>query len=257
MLANLLADFDSKQEETITATVLLSSYELLSAPGSKHRRHLHCLSILFETRGIYGASEGLERASFWTYARQDVAMALMNECRPQLNAGNWNVTWMANMTEDMVGNHMLYLLNRVVALVFDKGVVSDCSMTSRPPTIDDDSVHLGLITDVKRWRLDDLNDWYKGIPCGSTSTEGFIELWFPIPISAAAMLLYHLAMLLLSLPGPSSDVLRGKTIQYHADQIGCIVVSKIPDSVRVQAVQPVYFGNAQLQNDALCPQLIF
>ncbi|RDH29776.1 hypothetical protein BDQ94DRAFT_182064 [Aspergillus welwitschiae] len=64
-------------DDTLAATVLLSSYELFTSPGLDHRRHV----------------SGAKAAAFWVYARQDVAMALVHECPTMLLPDEWGVEW--------------------------------------------------------------------------------------------------------------------------------------------------------------------
>lgn len=51
-LIHLLADPTACQDNALTAITLLSSYELLAAPGAEHKRHLLGAMTLIKTRGI-------------------------------------------------------------------------------------------------------------------------------------------------------------------------------------------------------------
>jgi len=76
LLIDALADLSLTRDDARTATILLSSYDLRTAPGSEHKRHLHGAITLIRSQGIDSRCKGLEKASFWIYTRQDVAVAV-------------------------------------------------------------------------------------------------------------------------------------------------------------------------------------
>src|SRR5699024_2687025 len=83
----------SSPEDTLPATILLSSYELLVLPGLDHRRHVSGALTLIKSYGCKASSQGLVEAAFWVYARQDLAMALVHECPTMLPPEEWGVSW--------------------------------------------------------------------------------------------------------------------------------------------------------------------
>ena len=64
-------------------------------------------------------SKGLVGASFWVYARQDIAMALVHECPTMLPPEEWYVSYAEQETaDDRLGNQIIWCLARVIAFTF-------------------------------------------------------------------------------------------------------------------------------------------
>lgn len=148
-LIHLLADPTACQDDALTATILLSSYELLAAPDAELKRHLLGAMTLIKTRGINARSKALERASFWIYVRQDNATALILERPTTLPSVDWNVSWAGDeMEEDTLGNQILWLLDLASNLV-----------------IQDDEAHLDDTSSVRRSELStDIDSWLLRLP---------------------------------------------------------------------------------------------
>jgi hypothetical protein len=54
-------------DDTLATTVLLSSYELLFAPGLDHLRHVYSSLTLIRTHTCKAGSKGVVGAAFWVY----------------------------------------------------------------------------------------------------------------------------------------------------------------------------------------------
>ncbi|KAI1454138.1 hypothetical protein F4805DRAFT_333930 [Annulohypoxylon moriforme] len=240
LLIDACADSNADQQEVLMATILLSSVELLAAPGPDHKRHLYGANSFVKSRKIDATCKGIDRASFWIYARQDLAMSLMNECPTLLPPANWNVSWSRNRVEDEMGNNMVWLCSCVTSFVFG----------GRPSALGNENF------DEFRRLMEALDAWFenapqtcKGVSCGTPDHDVFEELWFPVSAAAAAMATYHEAKLLMlgeyrekfAPPFPEcGDV--GPQLQYHSMRIASIAISKISDGAFVNTLQPLYFA---------------
>ncbi|PVH75722.1 hypothetical protein DL98DRAFT_657920 [Cadophora sp. DSE1049] len=237
LLISALVDATSSQQDALLATILLSSYELLASPGLDHRRHVLGAVTLIKKHDFTARSKSLERASFWVYARLDIALALINECPTMLGPEEWNVSWAEQeMEEDGLANQMLWILAKVIAFTFREGQVlpeADLSFRSE------------LLVEMNTW-FEALPPSVKGVSYGPPSRDGFVKHWFAVPVSAAAMFTYHLANLLLLGEGVNCSIQKDDhsqaAIQYHAHYIGDICQSDIADAALVQGVQPLYYG---------------
>lgn len=211
-LIRTLVDPEASQEVSLAATVLLSSYELLVSPGLDHRRHVSGALTLIRTYGCKASSKGLMRASFWVYARQDVAMALVHECPTMLHPREWNVSWNPKETaEDVLGNQLIWIIAKIIAFTFQEGkeLSNDLLRQQRDQ----------LLTETIAW-FNRLPATFHGISYGTPSKEGFTKYWFAVPMSgkdcrfhvnkyilvltrrtAAVMSMYHLSQILLFCEG--------------------------------------------------------
>ena len=105
----------------MTATILLSSYEMIAAQGQEHRRHFYGALMLIKTHGICARSVGLDKANFWIYIRHEIVVALVNESKLLLSPNEWNASFRDGETEeDLLGNQLLWLLARAIDLVYAK-----------------------------------------------------------------------------------------------------------------------------------------
>lgn len=224
---------DADEQDILTATILLSSVELLASPGSDHKRHLSGASAIIRCRKINATCTGLDRAAFWIYARQDLAVALMNECSTSLSPTDWAVSWSESKAiEHGMGNHILWLCSCVVNFIFG----------SQSDSREQDNLQQELSTAVDEW-FERVPWTLQGVACGKTDQFGFMELWFPLPVAAAAMATYHQIRILLLTKSEESDKLSfPNEIQYHAMQIGSIGTSNIADGSLVQIVHPLFYG---------------
>ncbi|KAL9117861.1 MAG: hypothetical protein Q9187_005599 [Circinaria calcarea] len=174
MLIKLLGSTES-QDDALTATILLSSYEMIAAQGQEHRRHFFGAMMLIKTHGISARSTGLDRANFWIYIRHDIVVALLTESPLLMSAKEWNVTWrMGETDEDALGNQLLWLLARTIDLTY-----------ANDPLADPVSAAI-----ERRDLIRDLDMWHNGLPMsflgvkyGEATEEGFSKLYFAVPAS--------------------------------------------------------------------------
>lgn len=179
LLINVLTDPAAHKEDALTAIIILSSYEILAAPGVEHKRHLYGAFTLIKTHGINAGSKALERASFWIYVRQDVVMALINECPLLLSPVDWNVSWSEReVEEDALGNQMLWLLGQTINLVFQEPRAN----TERSNR----EIHTRISEEVDMW-FEGLSLSFTGARCGMMLPQGFVRICF----SGAAAGIHH------------------------------------------------------------------
>lgn len=163
------------QEDALTATMLLSSYEMIATQGQEHRRHFFGAMMLIKTHGISACSVGLDRANFWIYIRHEIVVALANESSLQVSPKEWNVRWREGETEeDALGNQILWLVGRAIDLTY----------ASEPPNtgelIATITERRELMKDAERWS-DGLPGSFRGVKYGEATEEGFSKLYFAVP----------------------------------------------------------------------------
>ncbi|GLA82833.1 hypothetical protein AtubIFM56815_007024 [Aspergillus tubingensis] len=236
-LIHILNDPSYGSDDTLAATVLLSSYELFASPGLDHHRHVSGAVTLIRTNSHNASSGRLKGAAFWVYARQDVAMALVHECPTMLLPEEWGVEWTdQEIDEDLLGNKIIWIVAKVIAHTFGKA--SD--VTERSLRRD----RMRLIEELESWR-GSLPTPFAGLPFGAPSEEGFVKRLFAIPSTAAAMCMYHLAYLLLLTEGRNPSLageIPQEEVDTHARSVASIASSPISDASLVQAAQPLYYS---------------
>ena len=172
MLIQLLSKMED-QHDALSATMLLSSYEMIAAQGQEHRRHFYGAMMLIRSRGISARSLGLDRANFWIYIRHEIVVALVTESPLLLSPKEWNTCWREDeKEEDVSGNQVLHLLGRTIELTFAKD--SKPGYVKATTSERDD-----LKRDVARW-FDGLPRFFQGVKIGEV-TEGFTMLYFAVP----------------------------------------------------------------------------
>lgn len=131
-------------EHALTASILLLSYEIHEAQRSEdYRRHFLGLSTLIRSRGITAQCTGTDRANFWIYVRHEIALAMSSEEPLVLDPLQWAVAWRDGETrEDVLGNHVLWILARAINLIFSEEGSSSCGKDKR-----DD-----LLREIEVWR---------------------------------------------------------------------------------------------------------
>jgi hypothetical protein len=166
-----------EHEHTLTASILLLSYEIHEAQMSEdYRRHFLGLTSLIRSRGITAQCTGTDLANFWIYVRHEIALALSSEKPLVLDPSEWAVTWVEGETrEDVLGNHVVWILARVVNLIFGPNGGSPASKEKRE----------AFLHELEVWRAG-LSDTFVGIPYGDKDEEGFRRIYFPVTAAAAA-----------------------------------------------------------------------
>lgn len=182
-LINTFANTMSSPEDTLAATTLLSSYELLVSPVVDHRRHVSGALTLIRTYDCKATSKGLMGAAFWVYARQDVAMALVHERPTMLPPEKWGMEWAKKETaEDRLSNQLVWIIAKIIAFTYQGGQALSVDLLSQRRT--------ALMSETQAW-LDSLPASFHGILYGPPTPEGFVKYWFAVPLAGEDFL--HLA----------------------------------------------------------------
>ncbi|GKZ37785.1 hypothetical protein AbraIFM66950_009543 [Aspergillus brasiliensis] len=247
LLIKELTKQSADRQILLAVTILLGSYELLAQPGIDYQRHLYGAHTLITTHNIGEEGNAFEKASFWIYARQDVALALVNE-RPTLTPPDKWPAPPANATpvEDCFGNKILWLLAKVIEARF--------AATSEQWSLAERQDFESLVLEIDTcWA--DLPPHVRGIPMKHAvcEDEGLPSVWFCVPSASAASLYYHMAKILayeclleklrVSLPiATQTDEFMG-LIRSHSRAIASICLSAdLADGALVVAVNPVFYG---------------
>ncbi|KAF2794897.1 hypothetical protein K505DRAFT_303155 [Melanomma pulvis-pyrius CBS 109.77] len=222
----------SSHEHALTATILMSSYEMIGAVGLEHRRHFLGAMMLIKSHNINAQSQGIDKANFWVYVRHEISVALSSEQPLLLDPEDWDVRWEDGETrEDVLGNHVLWILARVINLVYGKDKTSEASHQKREE----------FLHELEEWRSG-LSDTFVGIPYGDEDEDGFRKVYFPVTAAAAAAFWYHVIHILLYAEPGLQDPFYAPQIQDQAIRITNIAISEFPDSLRVFATHGLYYA---------------
>lgn len=164
-------------EHTLTASMLLLSYEIHGALRSEdYRRHYLGLVSLVKSRHVTAQSTGTDLANFWIYVRHEIVVAMASEQPLIFDPAEWEVSWLEGETrEDVLGNHVLWILARVINLVFGPDGNTEVGKTQRQD----------FLQEIEIWRRG-LSDTFVGIPYGEKDEDGFCKVYFPVAAAAAA-----------------------------------------------------------------------
>jgi hypothetical protein len=170
-------------EHALTATILLSSYEIVSEIASEHhKRHLLGQMMLVKNHNINARSTGMDRANFWIHVRHEIGFALAMERPVMTSPEGWNVRWQeGDDREDVQGNHVLWILARVLSLIFGEESESATGTQKRE----------GFLQELEDWRKRQL-DTFIGIPYGEEDEDGFRKVFFTV--TAAGTCTYSLSL---------------------------------------------------------------
>ncbi|KAJ3562542.1 hypothetical protein NPX13_g8532 [Xylaria arbuscula] len=216
------------ESDKLVASILLGSYEVLSESREPYHSHYQGSLDLIRSQSISAASTGLDRANFFVCVRHDIVLSLAKGKSIQLNPKDWRMPPLpsANISEDEMGNHLLWITGRTVNLIFS----NDATLSLRK----------SLLALVDDW-YSRTTEVFRGVPYGDQDENGIQKLFFAIP-AAAAMAWYHLTRILLLAEPELFDADSEQTVQKHANSILAIATSQITAGVRSFAILPVYFG---------------
>lgn len=175
LLINELTEQSTDRELLLAATILLGSYELLAQPGIDYQRHLYGARTLIFSHNLGEEGTSFEKASFWIYARQDVALALVNE-RPTLTPpAKWpKPPEDSASVEDRFGKTIIWLLARVIEAKFTpgSGEWSGAELES----------FQGLVSEIDLYWAG-LPSHVRGVVMKQTHSEddGLARVWFCVP----------------------------------------------------------------------------
>ncbi|KAK5070405.1 hypothetical protein LTR64_000076 [Lithohypha guttulata] len=234
-----LADPAMNPQQTMVASILLSSYELLKSPNhDNYHQHFRGAKSLVEALRAYNSKNRLMMASFWIYARHEVGEAMNQERPVMLKPALWPRPDDSNTRisdADVLCNDVLRVCCEVIDFIFGS---SDNGRGRKWV-----KEWLGLHSDLEGW-LDRVPCALNGIEYGHHESRRF---WFARPAFASAMCFYHVSKLFLALHAPPSTKAALKhprnfseQIQNHAQQIIDIALSDSPESVLVTLVQPMF-----------------
>ncbi|OAA81639.1 hypothetical protein LEL_01184 [Akanthomyces lecanii RCEF 1005] len=159
------------QEDTLTSTMLLSSYEMIASQEEEHSHHFYGAMLLMTNRGVSASSAGVDLANFWIYIRHEIFVALVNEAPLQISPDKWNVRWREGETDEhMLGNQVLWLVGRAINVLYWKEPASDTRQD--------------ILADAARWKQS-LPASFHGIKYGEPDDHGFCKIYFALPAAAA------------------------------------------------------------------------
>ena len=249
----------------LAATILLGSYELLAKPGVDYQKHLFGARTLIQSFNVGSKGSRFEQASFRIYARQDVALALVNE-RPTLTSPEqWPpLPKHASSVEERLGNTILWLLAKIIELKFSER--EDNSLGGRLDALHQLLSEIDLlwskvpyyVRGVHMREFVDENEklprvWFCDPAAGNSCHECFVLLVAHLTKTGAACLDYHMAKILAlecvldhetrctsSSPQQNDYLL---SIRQHAREISSICLSaELSDGAMVVAVNPAFYG---------------
>ncbi|KAH2938881.1 hypothetical protein KXW15_008221 [Aspergillus fumigatus] len=76
------------EDDTLSAVIILSSYEVLATQGQEYRRHFEGATKLIQMYGISAQSVGIDRANFWIWIRHEITVSITNEIHLQMSPGS-------------------------------------------------------------------------------------------------------------------------------------------------------------------------
>lgn len=164
---------DISRDVTLAAAIFLCSYELMANPGTEYKKHMLGARTLIQTYKAMNGNTDVERASFWIFARQDVAMAIENETQTLIHPSEWEaaVDRLGN-SEGGLGNKIVWLLARTVQVRFTSTGKADAQASAL-------GAHDVSSAIDQWWR--DLPPTTHGVRVEEESEDGLTEIWFHAP----------------------------------------------------------------------------
>ncbi|PVH98767.1 hypothetical protein DM02DRAFT_643403 [Periconia macrospinosa] len=226
-------------DHIVTATILLSSYEIVSGIASeRHRKHLLGQTMLIKYHKLSARSTGEDRANFWIHVRHEIGAALATERPVMLDPMEWGLTWHAEeLREDVQGNHVLWILARVLNLIYGEEKQDEASNWEKRE---------GFLQELEDWRKAQLHTFI-GIPYGEEDDDGFRKVFFTVTAAAAGTFWYHVTHILLYAEPTLQNEAFVPFIQDQAKCIGDIAVSEFPDELRVFASHGLYYAAKHIE----------
>ncbi|KAL2276374.1 hypothetical protein FJTKL_00967 [Diaporthe vaccinii] len=250
---------DTSRDATLAAAIFLCSYELMANPGTEYKKHMLGARTLIQTYNAMDGATDIERASFWIFARQDVAMAIENETQTLIHPSGWGAAVdRLGKSEDSLANKIVWLLARTVQVRFTSA-----------GNVDPPESALGahdVSSAIDQWWCQ-LPPTTHGVRVEGESEDGLTEIWFHTPSTAAAILYYHMAKILLlelelEVKGSGEhgehrslglkDVDLREKLESHALSIASICLSRhMSEGVPAVAVNPMFYAGKDVASPAL------
>ncbi|KAF1993464.1 hypothetical protein P154DRAFT_71244 [Amniculicola lignicola CBS 123094] len=194
---NLLYPVYAKSGEIIATAILISTYEMFDAEGSYNdggwERHLRGIFWIQRSQDNNGEShDGLRRAAWWAWLRQDIWVAF-RESRRVLTI--WRPTKrLMDLSPDELATRIVYITARCVDFAANEKQY-------------DMALRIGLGDRL----LQALDDWYRQLPPSfrpiytlpADDTSMFSPIWIHPPVYAAAMQTFHFARIIVLINQPS------------------------------------------------------
>ncbi|QMW42893.1 hypothetical protein G4B11_006263 [Aspergillus flavus] len=258
LMARLLDAYPSEMELAIVGTILLSSYELLAFPGLDYQRHLRGAHTIVASLHAHNSASCLTRASFWIYARHEVADALNRNSPTLHDPGSWPKFDLsrAEPAEDSFCNDVVRLTAETVCIVFGKTSRSRTKRRKRDLSTLQGELRNWLHICPEQWKGTEYTE--DGNPYTSPNHNLTAE-----DLKGAAIVLYHLSMLLLwhelekVSEGPEGVNEMLDQVDAHSRQIILIALSSLPDSAIVVVVQPLCYAVKHIKDNTLKENAIF
>lgn len=209
--------------------------------------------VTLQDRGSSAQSYGIELANFWIYVRHGIVVAMANEQPLILDPADWQVSWQEGETrEDVLGNHVLWILARVLNLIFGPDGKTEQGKLQRQE----------FLTEIEAWRAG-LSDTFVGVGYGNEDEDGFRKVYFPVVAAAAAAfckptclhryyrsrsdfdwsnLGYHIVHILLYTEPVLQDESYIPLIQDQAIRVTNIAISDFPPALMVFSTHGLFYG---------------
>ncbi|CAH6720014.1 hypothetical protein CLIB1444_03S02498 [[Candida] jaroonii] len=233
---------------SITSTVILCVFEMMSSSPRKWRYHLEGCAALFKAHGIHGFSDDLERGLFWCMARSDVCCAIIDDSPTIIPSEFW-IPYNCNVRDsrelfngnfgnkvDMYANYMVFLTARVVNMIAETKENYD---------------------DEWKYLWDEISDWFIKKPIEFEPVLTFNDVPFPGILllngpAISAIQMFHMAVILLIQNKPRlttiTHVEHMKSPIWHAKQICSISLHNEHHGCWNNALQPLWIAGQLLSS---------
>ncbi|KAK1533130.1 hypothetical protein CPAR01_09838 [Colletotrichum paranaense] len=278
------------------AVAMLGTFEMMDAPADGWRAHLDALPMFASTNTEAAFSPmtlpriTVKGSAFWNLVRLDLICAFVSERQTRLNLESipsWQNAGLAvddtgevlafspftstrcdassDIIEDAKSNELLWLLGKVINFL----TAGDAMNPEDFALPLDQRLPLGVTQEqlLERWEVLDteLRKWQSGLPptfeaiartntgCASMELE---QIWYELPVCAAAMQTYHMVSILLLANRPQeSTVIRStlasrlrhyrtipRRVLWHAREICGVNLADPVDSVRIHSILPLFIA---------------
>ncbi|KAF2729720.1 hypothetical protein EJ04DRAFT_546167 [Polyplosphaeria fusca] len=194
---NLLYPSYTKSGEIIATAILISTYEMFDARGSNGNgnweRHLRGIFWIQRSQNNNGESvDGLRRAAWWAWLRQDIWVAF-RENRRTLTI--WRPTKrLMDLTPDELALRIVYIAARCVDYAANEKQYDMHTRIEQGDTL-----------------LNALEDWHRVLPASfnpiytqdHSENSSFSPIWIHPPAYAAAVQVFHFARIVVIINQPT------------------------------------------------------
>jgi len=194
---NLLYPSYTKSREIIATAILISTYEMFDASGRYNdggwERHLRGIFWIQRSQDNDGETkDGLRRAAWWNWIRQDIWVAF-RESRRTLTIWRPRKRLM-DLNSDELATRIVYICARCVDFAANEK-----------------HYEMNIRIDQGDKLLQALGDWYRSLPSSfqpvytspETRSGLFAPIWIHPPAYAAAIQMFHFARIVVLINQPS------------------------------------------------------